>query len=449
MTDTINKGSSTEFDAKYGILDKNTPPRSLMCGRYKQSFAYYTLRSRLPITLTSIIDSITKDKDDLLSEYGEGSREEIKNIIGSISKLKYELQTDKTIETFFGNEPDKEIWNKFIKSLGPGENSFFKTCWLYAECYMYRRLSSFFENSQTLMSFDYFAKQKQNALISSIKCVEDILRVLQKIDITFESFQLMLKLNLWGNRCDLSITSGKEVILGDNPFDLVHGFDKRIIVDDTVAVNDYLKSINKYKPRVVEFVCDNAGYELFTDFVLADYLIKSKLAEKVRFNLKAIPWFVSDATIKDVDWTLQYLRNHSSPVLREYGERWQRFLEGKIFEVEPLEYFWTSPYEYYKMREINPDLYKRLSEAQLVVFKGDLNYRKLIGDFSWNFTEPFKTCLRGFLPTSIISLRTVKADLISGLLEGQAEILFETDKNWMTTGEYGTIQFVKKSTLSA
>lgn len=38
-----------------------------------RSFAYYTLRSRLPVTLTSIIDSITKDKDELISKYGEVS----------------------------------------------------------------------------------------------------------------------------------------------------------------------------------------------------------------------------------------------------------------------------------------------------------------------------------------------------------------------------------------
>lgn len=47
------------------------------------------------------------------------------------------------------------------------------------------------------------------------------------------------------------------------------------------------------------------------------------------------------------------------------------------------------------MSEIDPDLYKRLSVSHLVIFKGDLNYRKLISDFSWDFTESFETCLRG------------------------------------------------------
>ncbi|XP_067626958.1 damage-control phosphatase ARMT1-like isoform X3 [Eurosta solidaginis] len=325
MSNVINKGTVAEFDAKYGILDLNTPPNTLMCGIYKQSFAYYTLRSRLPVTLTTIINNITRDKDDLVLEFGE--------------------------------------------------------------------------------------------------------------------------LNLWGNRCDLSITSGKEIHLDGKPFDLVRRYDNNILIDDSNLIVECLRTDNS-KNSVVELICDNAGYELFTDLVLADYMIRSNLIDKVRFNLKAIPWFVSDTTINDFTWALQYLQNHSIPILREYGERWQKLLDENKFEIATIDHFWTSPYEYYRMCDINPDLYARLSEARLLIFKGDLNYRKLIGDFSWNFTESFITCLRGFLPTNVSSLRTVKADLICGLLEGQAESILSTNRNWMTTGDYGTIQFVNRSGIS-
>ena len=93
---------------------------------------------------------------------------------------------------------------------------------------------------------------------------------------------------MWGNRCDLSITSGKQVQLGNNPFNLIRSFDNKILIDNSESVFESLKSEISNKPAIVEFVCDNAGYELFTDFVLADYLIKSKLVEKIRFNLKMI-----------------------------------------------------------------------------------------------------------------------------------------------------------------
>lgn len=41
-------------------------------------------------------------------------------------------------------EADKDIWNGFIEQLDHSR-SFFSTRWLYAECYMYRRLKSIFE----------------------------------------------------------------------------------------------------------------------------------------------------------------------------------------------------------------------------------------------------------------------------------------------------------------
>lgn len=44
---------------------------------------------------------------------------------------------------------------------------------------------------------------------------------------------------------------------------------------------------------------------------------------------------------------------------------------------------------------LDPDLFNFLSEARLVIFKGDLNYRKLLGDFNWNPTDEFQKTLRG------------------------------------------------------
>lgn len=97
------------------------------------------------------------------------------------------------------------------------------------------------------------------------------------------------------------------------------------------------------------------------------------------------------------------------------------------------------------MREVNQNLYTYLGEAHLVIFKGDLNYRKLLGDMKWDTTDDFLTCLRGFHPTNICTLRTLKADLVCGLPQGKAEELQRLDTEWMCTGEYGVIQFMEKS----
>ncbi|XP_004534804.1 protein-glutamate O-methyltransferase isoform X2 [Ceratitis capitata] len=427
------------------IIDIQTPRYSFLSAQYKQSFAYKTMRNRLPAILENIIENITKDAENIIAEFGEETRKEIYDVADRILKLKFKLENDYVMKTFKGEARDKKLWNDFLNQQNNDSNSFLKACWLYAECYVYRRLYYFFENHRILKTYDYFSQNKQKAFTISVGAMLNVFEVLQsmKSHISDDNLKLLLKLNLWGNRCDLSISSGKEVKPGDNPFELARNLDKKIIVDESCKIIECLNHADR-KNSVIEFICDNAGYELFTDFILADYLIESKLVSKVRFNLKAMPWFISDATFNDFRWSLEYMKNHSSPVLREYGQKWQAFVIGNKFELANVNYFWTSPYEYYRMPEIDPELHKRLSKSHLVIFKGDLNYRKLISDFSWDCTESFKTCLKGFQPTNLCSLRTIKADLICGLLEGQSKSLEKENNEWMITGEFGTIQFAAK-----
>ncbi|GFH08707.1 RRM domain-containing protein, partial [Haematococcus lacustris] len=70
------------------------------------------------------------------------------------------------------------------------------------------------------------------------------------------------------------------------------------------------------------------------------------------------------------------------------------------------------------MPSIAPDLHADLSTSSLLIFKGDLNYRKLVSDSRWAPTTPFRQALLGFLPAPLLTLRTCKADVVTGLLPG-------------------------------
>lgn len=189
-----------------------------------------------------------------------------------------------------------------------------------------------------------------------------------------------------------------------------------------------------------EMVNDNAGYEMVTDFCLADYLITHGFATKVIFNLKCIPWFISDTTIPDQRYIIRHMINNETTELKKFGIRWNKYIREKTWVIEE-DPFWTSPLDYTYMEEKAPHLYNRMREAKLVIFKGDLNYRKLFGERNWESTTPVPVARQNFNPTRWCSLRTVKADIICGLRNGVKDEIDERDPTWMTTGNYGIIQF--------
>lgn len=251
-----------------------------------------------------------------------------------------------------------------------------------------------------------------------------------------------MQVNLWGNRCDLSISCGEEVQPDENPFNVIEGLDQFILANDAAAIYNCLMAGS---PRArVDFILDNAGYELFTDLVMADFLIRYDFAATVRFHCKAIPWFISDVMARDFHWTIERLANSPVTTVSEFGRRVRTYVESQQIELRPAELFWTSPYGYDAMDRYAPDLYADLSQSHLLIFKGDLNYRKLLGDLNWRSDTEFVEVLQSFRPTNLCTLRTIKADLICGVSTEVCANISDRNPKWMETGEYGVIQFAPK-----
>lgn len=80
--------------------------------------------------------------------YFQEAQEELKAVIGEISKLKYEIQTNKELQPVQNAAPDTKFYNEYLAKLSDkeGHTTYFHTIWLVAECYMYRRLRDIFDS---------------------------------------------------------------------------------------------------------------------------------------------------------------------------------------------------------------------------------------------------------------------------------------------------------------
>uniref|UniRef100_T1JPB2 Sugar phosphate phosphatase n=1 Tax=Strigamia maritima TaxID=126957 RepID=T1JPB2_STRMM len=428
----------------------NIPPS--LSASFELSFAYITLRDRIPVIITKIIDQLHRDKNETAITFGPGSKEEVKEIIGRLAKLKNEITTDKPLVTLQDDFSDTIMWNKSIEELTVRETkqpTWFATSWLYDECYMYRRIFEAFQLSNTLKKIDCFQKQKEDSVFQSAETMAilgaHLINILNNINNAEElksHFNEMLQISLWSNRCDLSIAAGAERAQKDDPIKSLNNLSQFILVNNSQQTVDHIINVNQQKSQGIriDIILDNSGFELFCDFCLAHFLCAAKLVNRVHFYVKCMPWFVSDTTAADFEWLLNTLDGMNDPVLNDLGGTWKKYVNDGIWSVQK-DLFWTLPYDYSEMKKYDSNLYERLSHADLLIFKGDLNYRKLTGDRKWNSTIPFETALRGFNPSPLCALRTLKADTVVGLAPGQAEAKEITDTNWMIKGDYAVIQF--------
>lgn len=132
--------------------------------------------------------------------------------------------------------------------------------------------------------------------------------------------------------------------------ELIDTLNSNLLIDHSQEIWNCLEKCRNHQQSevIVDFICDNAGFELFTDLLLAQYLVDHNLADRVRFNIKAIPWYVSDTTSQDIECTLKFLKEHQSMELKRLGNDWSKYFEEGRFIVAPREDFWTSPFEYYR-----------------------------------------------------------------------------------------------------
>lgn len=348
--------------------------------------------------------------------------EEGKKIVDELARLKYEVQHDRPLAPIRDDGfPDVDVYNKELEQLG--NPTWLNVNWLYCECYLFRRISTSFALSEHWKTYDVFARQKIKTFRSSRPAVLELAARYKALLKQIEEghgkpadeeaekilFMEMCEICLWGNATDLSLLTNLsyEDIQKLQGSEARKNAEKNILVNDLPAVYELLrksKAAGK-KERRVDIVLDNAGFELFVDLILAGYLLSSGLATHVVLHPKDIPWFVSDVLPSDFAELLnalaspkkfyetpsedEVLQNKTPEPLADKEaedlsflfQNWsQLYAEGQVI-LRPNR-FWTHPGSFWRLPSVEKELYEDLKTSDVVIFKGDLNYRKLTGDVS-------------------------------------------------------------------
>lgn len=487
--------SAPEFDDLIHI-NVETPPNEdvavFMNAMVPGSFSEDTVKVRLPVILTRAIDTLSREIHEGSIFKTDQEKKDASIVIEKISGLKYNLTHGRPLDRIplTGDTiGDAKFYNNALDNLPKDRNTYFTSHWVIYECHTYRLIQSFLSNSESeaVQKYDiFFEHQKKPSFIGSVKSILDLVNHLHKIivnktennnkDLILLEF---LQFCLWGNKSDLSllhdISNYDMHKMQAGTSDKLQLLESHIIVNKSKDLINYLN--NDVKDGLIIFILDNSGFELFGDLCLADWLINKGIAKKIIFYGKCFPWFVSDVTEFDFYWTIDEIANLSkyidpssmsdadSKLLKESIpttiNRWKSYISNNQFEYKAHPFF-TTFYNYSQLPEVSPKLFKELSNSDLVIFKGDLNYRKLVRDVMWKDTtistkEACGNLLvlnndksswylgdRKYITPPFATFRTCKSEPLVGLNPGKEQELSKgyKDNSWRLGGSYGIIEFV-------
>jgi hypothetical protein len=334
-------------------------------------------------------------------------------VLDSIERLRDDIRNDARVPTLGFPAPDASEWNP-----APGTETWLRTEWFFAECYLYRSLMSavrYWERGR-----DPFAPVKRRELASAAlwEALEGVVTHAARGE---ELVHALLHLSLWGNRVDLSYSVG-------TAFGRAGERDDLLCDDRGRAVRELCRPGGH-----VHVVVDNTGTELSMDLALADVLLAGAAA-RVSLHVKMHPVFVSDATVADV-WNLVGAMRDRAGASRELALRLEGAFDAGRLRILP-DFYWNGPRFLW---DRPPRIAAELDGASMVIFKGDANYRRVIGDALWppEITVGEAT---GYFPAPLLLLRTMKSDAVVGLSKSLTDRLDAADRDWRINARRGLIQ---------
>ncbi|MFG2820259.1 damage-control phosphatase ARMT1 family protein [Kitasatospora sp. NPDC048365] len=370
------------------------------------SFAWGVFHERHPKLVRQVLDALP---------YGPAERAAVERLLAE--------STGGVLEPPAGDLHDRAewlAWGDGLWGLPWGEAPF-----LWAESWFYRRLldATGYFRPGTWQGIDPFAPMKNAELAGAV--VDEELAALDGLAALPDTqrARALLTSALWGNRADLSF--GLTADTGEPAA-------TDLVADDSAR---FWAELERTRGGRVCVVADNAGRELLPDLVLIDHLLRTGLAARVDLYVKPQPYFVSDATAADVLAALDRLRAAPWTAAAEVGQRLWQAMTDEVLTVRTHPFF-CAPLPFPDMPD---DLRAEFTGAAMTVLKGDLNYRRLVGDFLRPPTTTFGETV-GHFPTSVTALRTLKSEVIVGLDAATLARLDGSGTAWRTDGRQALVQ---------
>ncbi|MER6699630.1 damage-control phosphatase ARMT1 family protein [Streptomyces fimicarius] len=406
MTEKTSRASGEEAaHTSTSAIASNAP---VILSNEAGSFAWGVLAKRHPALIQQVRDAFP---------YGRRQHEALDALLDEI--------TNGVVEPLAQAERDYELWA--VSGQEYFGRSWYDAPFLWAESYFYRRLLGAvgYFGTGPWQGVDPFAPFKKAELRGD--AVEEELRALDALASVSaeERATALLHASLWGNRADLGFrVAAGEPEAGDAAA-------PALVADDSVLL---WRLLPVGAGATVAVVADNAGRELIPDLILIDHLLEQRHADRVVLHVKPYPYYVSDAMTADVVDCLRRLIEAPGEASRIGGRLWKAMAAGNL-EVRTHPFF-CAPQPYGEMPE---NLRGEFESAALTLLKGDLNYRRLVGDQLWDPTASF-TDLTTYFPGAVAALRTLKSDVIVGLEEGTLDALERSGDVWRTSGTHALIQ---------
>ncbi|MFC7937795.1 damage-control phosphatase ARMT1 family protein [Streptomyces sp. NPDC057387] len=400
--------------------DTPSVPAPVILGNEPGSFPHGVLAERHPAIVRQVRDAFPLDP---------GRREALDALLESCA--------DGVVEPLpAAADPtgrDRDRWAHWGMDAYAGR-SWYDVPWLWAESHFYRRLLDAvgYFGPGPWQGVDPFRPAKLAELDAPE--TDEELAALDGLDElpADERGRALLHGSLWGNRADLGFRLSDR---GAGP----RGEAEPLVADDSDALWSLLpargRGPSRRDPATLCLVADNAGRELVPDLLLISHLLAEGRVDRVVLHVKPYPYYVSDATPTDVLDALRRLVA-AGGTAAGHGERlWTALTDGRIgvrahpFSCAPLPY-----------ADMPGDLREDFAAATVTVLKGDLNYRRLVGDRWWPPTTSFAD-VTAYFPGPVAALRTLKSDVVTGL-DAKTEAALEAsgERRWRTGGTHALIQ---------